>query len=348
MISGDTLAPVLAAYGFSTEASLTPLEGGLINQTLRVDEAGRRVVLQQLHPVFGPTVHLDIEAITAHLAQKGLATPRLVRTRDGALWTTDASGHVYRMLTWLEGRTVQAVDRPETAHAAGRLVGRFHGAVADLQHDFHFVRAGVHDTSAHLLTLRRAVHDCADHPDHARIAPLAEAIGARIEALAPLPELPARIAHGDLKIANVLFDRAGEEAIALLDLDTMGRLTIAMEMGDAFRSWCNPGGEDAGRVHFDAGVFEAGIVGYAAEARALLTPDEVASLVAGVELIALELAARFCADALYERYFGWNPRKFASRSEHNRVRAESQRALADSVRAQRSALEAVVRRHFGG
>jgi hypothetical protein len=61
----------------------------------------------------------------------------------------------------------------------------------------------------------------------------------------------------------------------------------------------------------------------------------------------VELAARFCADALNESYFGWNPKSFPSRSEHNQARAESQLAAARSLAEQRTAAEAAVCNAFG-
>ena len=70
----------------------------------------------------------------------------------------------------------------------------------------------------------------------------------------------------------------------------------------------------------------------------VLTAAERRALPAGLETIALELSARFCADALRESYFGWDSARFGSRGEHNLVRARSQLSLAASVRRQRGAL----------
>ncbi len=143
----------------------------------------------------------------------------------------------------------------------------------------------------------------------------------------------------------MLFTDDLSDAVALVDLDTMAKSTLAIELGDALRSWCNPAGEESpGEV--DETIFDAAIRGYAETAREFVTESEVASLVPGFETISLELAARFCADALNESYFGWDPARFATRSTHNQVRAASQLGLADAVRQRRSALEARTLRAF--
>ena len=62
-----------------------------------------------------------------------------------------------------------------------------------------------------------------------------------------------------------------------------------------------------------------------------------------VETITLELAARFCADALEESYFGWNKEVFSSASAHNLHRAKIQLGLARSVGSQRVEIADAVR-----
>lgn len=342
----SSLAHVLAAYDFSPACSCVPVTGGLINQTYRVEEGDRRVALQRLNPIFRPTVNLDIEAITTHLSRRGMETPRVVRTNVDGLWTTDEQGGVWRALSWLDGHTVHSVEHPETAHAAGQLVGRFHRAVSDLQHSFHFSRPGAHDTPLHLSRLRVALSANTQHKSYPAVARVGEAILAHAESLTALPTEPVRLIHGDLKISNILFGAGAGEARALLDLDTMAYLTIPIELGDALRSWCNPAGEDSSAATFRGDVFEAAIVGYASAAGSMLTVGEREALPLGAETISLELAARFCADALHESYFGWNPAKFPSRSAHNLARAQSQLAVAESIRAQRPALAAIVRSAF--
>jgi Ser/Thr protein kinase RdoA (MazF antagonist) len=327
----------LRAYDLGATTT-QPILGGLINHTFVVESPRGRFVLQRLHPIFGAEVHEDIEAITAHLAAKHLVTPRLVRTRDGALYTTE-SDSVWRLMTFVEGQSVHRVDSPARAESAGALVGRFHAALADLRHDFRFRRAGVHDTARHFCLLDEAVTTQTQSAHHDVIARLRDELRAGLAALPDLTaaNLPKRIAHGDLKISNLLFDTAGM-GVCLVDLDTLGEMILPHEMGDAWRSWCNPLGEDDPQARFERSLFDAAWRGYSAQMGSTITAAERGLLVTGIQTICLELSARFARDVLEDKYFGWDATRFPSRMAHNLVRAQSQASLYRSLSAQRAAL----------
>jgi Ser/Thr protein kinase RdoA (MazF antagonist) len=328
---------VAAAWGWSVDA-IAPVAGGLINATYQVSAAGVPIaVLQRLHPIFGAEVNLDLEAVTAHVAARGLETPRLLRTLDDRPWV-EHDGHVWRATTWIEGESVSAVPDPMWARTAGELVGRWHRAVADLAYDYRFARAGVHDTAAHLARLRGHVDGQAGEATD-----LAREILDAADMLPELPPQPVRHVHGDLKISNVRFRRDPVRAVALVDLDTLGRGTLAFELGDAMRSWCNPHGEDAGKVRFELPIFAAAIAAFREVAEPIVTDGEWPAIAIGLETVCVELAARFAADVFEDRYFGWDPARFPSRREHNLVRARGQLALAREICAARSDLDAVVR-----
>ncbi len=331
------LADVAAAWGWDA-SQLSPLTGGLINQTYAVHDAGAPIgVLQRVHPVFAGEVNLDLEAVTEHLAAHGLVTPRLVRSRAGEPWLVH-DGRVWRALTWIDGRTVHSVPDPSWAEAGGELLGRFHRAVADLQHDYRFARAGVHDTAAHLARL--AEHVAAGGDPEA--VDLGREIADAARALPALPQTALRHCHGDLKISNLLFAEAPLRGVCLVDLDTLGKSTMAFELGDAMRSWCNPRGEDAGGVGFDLAIFAAAIRGFRRVADGLLGEDERTSIVIGAETVSLELSARFAVDVFRDEYFGWDATRFSSRRAHNVVRARGQLTLSRAIRAARAeALEVV-------
>lgn len=326
----DQLGSVLAHYPLGDVQRTAPLGDGLINDTFAVEAAKGRFVCQRVHTVFAPEIHDNIRAVTEHLTARGVATPALVLTRDGAPYL-EHRDRIWRVMTRLPGVSFNAAATSRQVHAAARALGRFHSSLADLEHRFVGLRAGVHDTAAHLAKLERAVEEFAEHRLREQVLPLAEDILQAGAALPTFEGLADRIAHGDPKFNNILFESSEgdgrERAVGLIDLDTVAPLAIHLELGDAWRSWCNPKGEDDATAQFDLGTFEASLEGWASASSFELASDEIEALTFGVEVITVELAARFCADALAETYFGWNPKSFGSRGEHNLVRARGQWAL---------------------
>jgi Ser/Thr protein kinase RdoA (MazF antagonist) len=332
---------VLPHYPGWSEAALSPLPGGLINRTLLLELDDARAVLQRVSPVFSPRIHENIAAVTARLAEAGLVTPRLVATRTGAAYVADADLGVWRMMTHVEGVGFEAVESTRQARSAGQLIARFHRALDGLPHEFVGMRANVHDTPTHLGRLAEAAAMRTHHRLSREVRALAEEIATSAESLPSLPALPPRICHGDLKFSNVLFadhePPASDRAVCLIDLDTVGPLSLAYELGDAWRSWCNRAGEDTTEARLDLDVMRASLEGYREGAGAGLDAETRAALVLGVEWVSLELAARFGADALLETYFGWDARRFPGRGEHNLVRARGQLSLHVALVATRDA-----------
>lgn len=326
-------AAILTAWDWGEPVAARPITSGLINTSYEVVAGGAVVgVLQRLNTgIFGPEVHQDIDGLTRVLRRKGVGAPRLVHTRAGQLWHVH-DDEIWRVLSVVGARTIERVTTPAQARSAGRLVRRFHAALADTPWTFHHVRPGVHDTPRHMATLTDALRD---HPDHrlaADVAPLARAVldaWGRWRADTP-DDLPLRIVHGDLKISNVRFDD-DDGAVALIDLDTLAWGTLDAELGDALRSWCGTAGEDVPEATFDAAICAAALEGYAEPAPWAPSEAEWRAVLPGARRIALELAARFAADALRERYFGWDASRFPAAGEHNLLRARGQWSLAQAI-----------------
>ncbi|HKK02644.1 MAG TPA: phosphotransferase [Gammaproteobacteria bacterium] len=331
---------VLAAWNLDPE-SARPLGNGLINRTfIARDRAGCLRVLQQVNRLFPAKVNEDIEAVTAHLQARGLATPRLVRTLDGQLCLPAPDG-AWRVLTHVPGRVLDRMENPAQARAAGALLARFHRALDDLEHTFRNVRPPIHQPSRRLAELEQAL---AAHPRHRlrrAAGALAEQVFAAAAALPALPDTPLRVMHGDPKISNLVFAADSDAAVCMLDLDTLGRMALPFELGDACRSWCSLSTEDDPRSRFSAELFAAALDGYGSVARGWWLPEEAQAAVDATATIQVELAARFCADSLNECYFGWNPALFATRGEQNLARAQGQLAVHRSLLAQRERLDAL-------
>jgi len=329
--AAETVARALDEFPALRGPSMAPLTGGLINHSFAVTAEDGDYVLQRVHPVFAPEVHENIAAVTRRLHERGEPSPRLLVSRSGRAWADLGADGIWRVMTRLPGVSFGRVQSAAQAHAAGVMVGRFHAALDGLGHTFQAVRAGVHDTPAHLRTLALALAEHTGHRLFPEVAELAGQIVAGYAAL-PAPEaVPLRVCHGDLKFNNLLFSGTGPEAqvvaAGLVDLDTVGRMPLHHELGDAWRSWCNPGGEDQTAAGFDMEVFAASLAGWSAGSRLVLTGEERRALVHGVEWISLELAARFAADALRENYFGWDRGRFPGAGEHNLLRAQGQWAM---------------------
>jgi len=341
LMSAEAQAALSAWEGVSS-LSLRPATSGLINTTylLTAADGGVTAVLQRLHGgVFRPSVHLDTDGLMPFVRAAGLSAPRLLRTRQGGLWH-EAEDGCWRLMTVVGAQTHDLAPSRRHLVSAGSLVARFHGALADVDWTFHHVRPAPHDTAARLAALIETVAAHPTHRHHGAVAALTDQLEALYRAIAvETPAgLPRRIVHGDLKLSNVRFD--GEEAVALIDLDTLAHGTLDAELGDAMRSWCGRGGEDAAEIGFDLEAFGAAMAGYARGAGGWgPTEDEWASVVVGTARISAELAMRFAADALAEAYFGWDRARFASAGDHNLLRARGQASLAAAVWAARGEAE---------
>ncbi len=333
-------AAILRTYWSSHDPVRREPDSGLINQTWIVGEPAWGV-LQWVNPIFEPAIHRDIEAFTARLEEMGLATPRLLPTGKGESWAADATG-CWRLMTYMPGRTLHRLASVEQAAAAGHLVGRFHAALEGWEYTIQAPRRHIHDTTFHMAELHGTRAEIQRHP----LVEEAGTLGAEIlhrwaEWDSEMPR-DHRFSHGDLKISNLRFAVNSDTATSLIDLDTLGAMPISCEMGDAWRSWCNPAGEDdPDNVVFNLEFFEASARAWLAAAPSL-SDNEKHSLVPGIERICLELAARFCADALRNTYFREDRERYPQCGAHNLQRARGQLSLARSARSMRSECEAIV------
>ncbi|MGK0297344.1 MAG: Ser/Thr protein kinase RdoA (MazF antagonist) [Gammaproteobacteria bacterium] len=313
---------VLKQYGIDNYQSEQILSG-LINRTWLITRQQSQFILQRVNPIFPVEIHHDIEAITSQLSKAGTLTPRLIATKVGKLFYEN-NNDVWRLYSYLEGVTYNNITHPKIAYEAGSLLGIFHRALEDTDYQFTSSRPGVHDTSLHLRNLKTALANKQEHSHFKNILPLATEILQYASQLPELPKTDTRMVHGDPKINNFLFDKITGNGICLLDFDTFSDMQLPLELGDAMRSWCNPEGEDTAETSFSLEILSAGLEGYAMKSGNLLSVDEWNAIVPATQIIYIELAARFCADALNENYFSWDPKSFSSHSEHSHIRALSQ------------------------
>jgi len=310
---------------------VSPLDGGLLHRSYLLCAEGKEYILQRVNPVFSPRIHDNIEAVTRHLRVHGVPTFTLVRASDGRLFCDLGEEGRWRLLTRVPGVSFSICEDVAQARSAGELVGRFHSALTDYRGELHPLGFVFHDTPRHLQDLSRALEAHGDHRHHTAVAEFASEIFTAAEAWESLDALPHRVIHGDLKFSNVLFagEGSGEraEATCLIDLDTLSRLPVFFDLGDAWRSWCNLRSEGEAEANLDLALFRASAEGYLGAPGVELEKLELATLAQGLDRISLELCARFAADVLEESYFDWSRDQFESAGDHNLVRARGQLSL---------------------
>ncbi len=330
-------AQALAFYPDCAGATLEPLVGGLINRSFAVHAPSGEFVLQRVHPLFAPEIHSNIRVVTETLIRVGIGTPCLVPTREQENFVDIPACGRWRLMTRVPGLSFSTVATPTQAYAAGAFVAQFHGALTNLSSPLQPLGFTVHDPQQHLASLRNTLQTHSAHRLHPPVLDLAKKIFAAATSWQNFDALPRRVVHGDLKFNNFVFHGSVsplcERIAALVDLDTLSELPLWMELGDAWRSWCNPQGEDTLATQFDLALFRASAQGYLENLSFKISQEECISLAHGVDRMSLELATRFAIDALQENYFGWDPARFATRGEHNLLRAMGQWNLHEQARA---------------
>ena len=333
---------LLSTYAIGAVHHIRPITKGLMHTTLEVEADAGRFIFQRLHHKLSTAEIIDdYEAVTAHLALKGLPSPRLIRCADGQPVAVDGEDRWWRLSTFIEGHTPTRVDHPDQAREGARMLGRFHAAMADIPHTFGSQHP-LHDMEGHLARLRAAAANPAYAEALATVRDeIAEADALLAQVLLPA-DLPLRVVHGDPKISNIMF--SGDQAVAMIDLDTCMRHSVLVDLGDAVRSWCRSGTEDEQQA-FQLERFEALLQGYA-ETGPPLTEAELALMPEAGRMITLELASRFLRDVLEDEYFAWDADRWPDRRSHNRARGRAMLHLAADMRSKSSEIKDLVRQIF--
>jgi hypothetical protein len=339
VIEGGTLQRVAARFSFSAPVeTIAPFGTGLINDTFlvtthRPSNHADDYVMQRINrSVFGDPRPLmqNIATVSAHLG--GRFVPELVAARAGG-WIVADVDDTWRAWRRVPGSEACADPTPKHVGSAAHLLGCFHTGLADLaptclsEPNPHF-----HDPTRRLARLREAV--AAD--PFGRAGRVAAEIDQAL-AKAPLASLadelvvrlPRRVAHNDAQIANVLF--RGDEAVCLVDLDTVMPTAWFWDVGDLLRSASTPAAEDdpdPRRNVADPLLVHAILDGYRAGAAPAVkagTQEDDALEVAGA-LVTYEQALRFLTDFIMgDVYYR------TTRPDQNRDRARAQLALLASM-----------------
>lgn len=325
------------AKAFTTDQTITIAEitDGAVNASFEIKGDHDHFILQRMGAMFAPYVMDTLELIIPYAAHHTVVIPSVRHTLAGERFLTDGE-EWWRALSYVEGETKHDSVTAAEAHSAARLVGSFHNALSGVVQNLPEPIPDFHNTPRIMERLLEVHKEYASSDKDQTLGPLVKIVTEAYEDVpAYIHTLPKRIIHGDLKISNIRLDAAGE-AIGLIDMDTVMRHTVAVEMGDAIRSWAGVRGEDDAEQVFDNKVAKAALDGYV-ETADFITNEEKAALVDGIALLTIELAARFVIDAYEESYFAQSSR-YTNLYEQNKTKAENQLALYRDFLGKRSKL----------
>ena len=328
------------------------VNSGHINSTFLVTyELGngerRRYILQRINEkVFKDplAVMRNVECVTSHINWKVLRRKRdlggqtlnLYPHKTGRFYGNGEGGGIWRCYNYLEGcQTYNVVENARQAYEAGRAFGAFQNLVSDLPpEEIVETIPDFHHTRKRFDALMGAVEE----DRHGRVASVqseldfvrgSEGIVDRLLELVDRGMLPLRITHNDTKINNVLFDQETDEAVCVIDLDTVMPGLSLYDFGDLVRTATNPAAEDERdltKVKLRVRIFESLVEGYLASAGPVLTEEEVLQMSFSGRLISLELGMRFLTDHLNgDEYFR------IAREGQNLDRARTQLCLARQI-----------------
>ena len=341
------------------------VETGLINATWLasfLNSRGEvvRYILQRINEtVFGDPLDVmrNVECVTRHINWKVLRvkkdfgghTLNLYPGRGGKSFVTGPGGGIWRCYNFIEGcRTYDVVENTRQAYQAGYAFGAFQDLVSDLDpSDISEVIPDFHHAPKRYEQLKEAIKEdkkgrVAEVKDElARIEKMAHEMD-RIVVLAEEGKLPLRVTHNDTKINNVLFDMASDEAVCVIDLDTVMPGLSLYDIGDLIRTSANPAEEDErdlSKVCMRMSIFEALVEGYLQSAGSMLNDLEISLLPFSGKLLAWELSTRFLADYLNgDHYFRVN------REGQNLDRARTQLKLAEEFDQAEEEMNAYVKK----
>jgi hypothetical protein len=341
------------------------LQTGHINSTYRAtyelpDGSQQRYIFQKINDDVFKDPHAvmrNIEYVTRHINWKvlrvrkdlGGQTLNLYPARGGHFWTEAEEGGLWRCYNFIEGcLTYDVVENTRQAYQAAHAFASFQDLVSDLEPsqiietipDFHDTR------KRYARLLDAAAKDAFGRLESVRaefeFVTSRESMVGRLLDLRDAGKIPVRITHNDTKINNVMIDSETDQAVCVIDLDTVMPGLSLYDFGDLVRSATSPAAEDEtdlSKVQMQMPMFEALTEGFLDAAGEFLNETEVENMVFSAKLMTLEVGMRFLTDHLEgDVYFKTH------RSNHNLDRCRTQLRLVACMEEQEETMQKFVQK----
>ncbi len=291
----------------------------------------------------------NIDKVTEHIRRKkpGKLALHFHHTADRKTYVSDGS-NFWRMTNYVPSVTFNSVVNLDVVRNAGKAFGEFQMDLSDFDiGELTETIPNFHNTISRYEKLIQSVQENrAGRADQVReeidFLMSVQEKACTLTRLQKEGKLPLRVTHNDTKINNVLFDPETQDAMIVIDLDTVMPGLIGHDFGDAIRFAANFVEEDCqeyDKVGVNLEVFQAFAEGFLSMTAKTMTDMEIETLALSSFVLTAELATRFLADYLDgDLYFN------IKYPEHNLVRTRCQIALAKDMLRKMEDMEAIVRR----
>ncbi len=351
-----------ALFGIEGEyVGFEQIKTGNINQTYLVtyhrDGEDKKYIIQKVNTyVFkNPEgVMQNIERVTEHIRAKVKETAETAKrnvlhflyTPEGKNFAYDEEGNFWRGYRFIDNSVTHNNSNLFIMHEAGKGFGNFQKHLSDFDASVLFESIpNFHNTRKRLERLFEVA--AKDEFDRVKtVETELEYLRSHYDLACSLctmldnGELPLRVTHNDTKCNNVLLDIDTNEALAVIDLDTVMPGLAAYDFGDAIRFGANNTIEDDpeySKVFLDLDKYDAYCKGFITTIKDSMTEKELETMHLGAYVMTAELVARFMTDWLEgDVYFK------TDYPEHNLVRTKNQYWLAFDMEKKLDEMQQIV------
>ena len=278
-------------------------------------------------------------------------TINVVKAKDGKSYAVDSNGDYWRMILFVtDSISFDKVERPEQFYRSAVAFGNFQYLLSEYPADtLHETIVNFHNTPDRIRQFKEALERdvcgrAGKVKDEIAFVLAREEFAATLERAHAEGRLPLRVTHNDTKLNNILFDKATEQALCIIDLDTILPGYSVNDFGDSIRFGATTALEDEAdlsKVNFDIDLYELYAKGFIEGANGGLLDSELELLPIGAMMMTFECGTRFLTDYLNgDTYFK------TSREGHNLDRARNQFKLVSDMEARLDEMRAIVRKYF--
>lgn len=290
--------------------TIEKVNNGLINATFKVDdEKNNSYILQKINSIvfknpFDLSHNLLILKDCSELQNIKLTTPTYLSFENKLIIEYDST--FWRMYHYIPGLVHTKSKNNTMSRSAAMALGRFHKlsehvSISSFKNPIenftnfqfrvsNFRRALQEGVQSRLIETRNFHSELTNHLNI-------------IEEYCSIEEkVPMRLIHGDPKISNFIFDDSGENILAIIDLDTLGKGSILYDFGDMVRSFSNQYDEyescNKMKNVLNKDILQSIVEGYIFSTSDFLTNLERNSLLLSAKAVCLVQCIRFYTDYL--------------------------------------------------